>query len=158
MSLSRAHPLWSAAIDSYSVNKAVVVARMLSGRYRVGSLLRHFSPLHNGACELCGQELEDLPHILLPRCPHLLERGQLLCNYAREMLRSSVTSLDIFEMFLAHPNEEKKIQFFLDPTVLPEVIAANQVETSIFPTLLRITMTWCYSLHRTRLKLLGRWI
>jgi hypothetical protein len=33
MSLSHPHPMWSTAVTSYQVNKCVVVARMLSGRF-----------------------------------------------------------------------------------------------------------------------------
>ena len=43
MSFTKPHPMWSHATDSYSVNKLIVVARLLSGRYRCGSLLKQFS-------------------------------------------------------------------------------------------------------------------
>ena len=84
MSLSRPHPMWSSASSSYQVNKLVIVSRMLSGRYRCGSLLRHFTPTCSGICELCGLEIEDLNHILVPRCPSLHERRDLLISYARD--------------------------------------------------------------------------
>ena len=59
MSLAHPHPMWSAATDSYSVNKIIVVARMLSVRFRCGSLVRHFSASETGLCKLCGTETED---------------------------------------------------------------------------------------------------
>ena len=42
MSLSRPHPMWTWATTPYRVNKCVTVSRMISGRFRAGSLLRHF--------------------------------------------------------------------------------------------------------------------
>ena len=53
MSLSKPHPLWTTASSNpYEVNKAVVQARMLSGRYRTESLSRFWSNNPNGYCLL----------------------------------------------------------------------------------------------------------
>ena len=157
MSLLHPHPILSTAFHSYDINKMVVQLRMLSGRYRVGSLLKHFSPSHNGDCELCGQELEDLPHLLLPRCPHLLERKALLVEYANTVLSSSKVCLSIFTNILDNGDEDERVQLFLDCSAIPCVISANQADRTVIPLLFRVTRTWCYSLHRTRLKLLNRW-
>ena len=59
------HPMWSHATDSYSVNKLIVVARLLSGRYRCESLQKHFSEVATGIFELCSLEVEDIEHIVL---------------------------------------------------------------------------------------------
>ena len=101
--------------------------RLLSGRFRVGSLLRHFSPGTSGVCELCGQELEDLPHLVLHRCPLLLERRNILYEYAIETLKNSEVSLNIFKkVFSPHTEEDIKVQFLLDCSVLAEVISTAQ--------------------------------
>ena len=158
MTLAHPHPMWTAATDSYSVNKTVIVARMLSGRYRCGSLLKHFSTAATGICELCGSELEDIEHIILPRCPLLLERRDLLLKYARDRLSAAAAPPEcaiIFEAAIAHKHPEKTVQFLLDPSVLPEVIKASRNDDNVLLTLFRITATWCYSLHRLRLQLLG---
>ena len=89
MSLLRPHPMLSTAGHSYDTNKMIVQLRMLSGRYRVGSLLRHFSPAISGCCELCGLELEDLEHLLVPRCPALQEPRRLLLEYMSSLLSKS---------------------------------------------------------------------
>ena len=104
---------------------------------------------------ICSVDYSILPHILLPRCPLLMERSDLLLQYVRERLSSSSLCTALLESVL-ESDDEQRVQFFLDPTVLPEVIAANQEDPSIFSQLLQATTTWCYSLHRTRLKLLGR--
>ena len=158
MTLSHPHPMWSCATDSYSVNKMVIVARMLSGRYHCGSLIKHFFPTATGICELCDAELEDIEHILLPKCPLLLEKKGHLLQYARDKLAAAAAPPEcasIFEAAISHENPEKTVQFFLDPSALPEVIQASRMNENILPTLFRITSTWCYSLHRLRLQLLG---
>ena len=49
-------------------------------------------------------------------------------------------------------------QFLIDCSVLPDVIQANQGSPiNILIPLFKITRTWCYCLHRARLRILGRW-
>ena len=148
MSLLRPHPMWSVATDSYSVNKSVTVARMLSGRYRCGSLTRHFSPANTGLCELCSEEVESLEHILVPKCPVLSRKKESLIEYARNLLANNKTASEIFELYIESKNEEAFVQFILDPTVCPEVISAKS--NNIHEPLLRISATWCHSMHKIR--------
>ena len=50
------------------------------------------------------------------------------------------------------------VQFLLDCSVIPDVIAAVQIHGQhILAKLFDITRVWVYALHRDRLKLLGRW-
>ena len=58
----------------------VVQLRLLSGRARLGSLVKHFSPANDGLCELCQEEEEDISHFLMTRCPMLKERANLLID------------------------------------------------------------------------------
>ena len=153
MSLCRPHPLWSVALDSYSANKTVTVARMISGRYRCGSLTLHFSTMSSGLCASCGQELEDIEHIVLPRCPKLIERKPYLLEYVRSRLSSLPVCSELFERAISANTEIETVQFLLDPTAVPAVITANNDDPSVFKTLLRVTTTWCHSLHKARLKL-----
>ena len=156
MSLLCPHPILSTAGHSYDTNKMVVQLRMLSGRYRVGSLLRHFSPSISGCCELCGLELEDLEHLLIPRCPALQERRRLLLDYMSSVLAQSPACTTIFKM-MKESEDSQWVQFVLDCSVIPDIINAAQKDNSVYPLIFKATRTWCYSLHRTRLKLLGRW-
>ena len=102
-------------------------------------------------CELCGCKTEDIPW-----CPKLQERRALLIEYMEGVLSKSLVCQNIFESILKS-SEEQQVQFFLDCSVIPEVIKAAQMNNSILTLLFRATRTWCYSLHRTRLKMLGRW-
>ena len=50
MSLQKTHPIWSTCgSNSYEVCKAIIQARMLSGRYRTDQFLRHFTE-NDGSC------------------------------------------------------------------------------------------------------------
>ena len=131
MSLLRPHPILTTAANSYDTNKLIIQLRMLSGRYRVGSLLKHFSPTNSGICELCGLEEETLSHLLLPRCPLLGERREHLITYSRNILKRSVICTQIFDQTLADSNEELFVQFVLDCSIIPAVIRATQQDSSI---------------------------
>ena len=158
MSLSKPHPMWQYATTSYKVNKTITVSRMISGRFRCGSLLRHFYTHISGICELCSNELEDLPHILIPKCPKLHNRAAILMTYSREKLSSDSDSYYaariLFENFMSS-EDDIKVQFVLDPSVMPEVIAAEQALPGTLEQILDITTTWCHSLNKARNKLLG---
>ena len=157
MSLNRPHPILSWATDTYKVNKCTTVLRLLSGRFRCGSLTRHFYPnITTGICELCGTEVEDIPHIILPNCTALKDRAESLLIFARNTLEMSQTASTILRNVLNSEDDILKTQFFLDPTVLPDVISANQQDSSILNLILSVTTTWCYSLTRHRNKLLGK--
>ena len=88
----------STPTHSHEVNKMKVQLHMLGGRYRV--------------CELCGTEVGDLVHLLLPRCPLLKYRRTLLVEYAFTMLGQSPTCLSIFSEIM-NSNEERIKIFFL---------------------------------------------
>ena len=143
-------------VTSYEVNKCITVARMLSGRFRCGSLLRHFYPNKiSGLCELCELEIEDIPHIILPKCPRLYEQSKILLTFAEETLADCPIATKIFsDIFVMGKDDKTKVQFMLDPTVIPQVIRATQMNANLLPRILKITTTWCYSLNRTRRNLL----
>ena len=106
---------------------------------------------------ICNREEENLSHILIPRCPLLKERRELLISYSRNILKHSLTCSEIFEQIITDTNEELLVQFVLDCSIIPTVIRAAQQEPCTLHLLFKISRTWCYSMHRTRLKLLGRW-
>ena len=100
----------------YEVNKKVVQLHLLSGRVRLGSLVKHFSPANERICELCQEEEEDISHFLITRCPLLKERAYLLVNYMKTTLLNSKPCTEIFENILnnAASNPKQWLQFVLD--------------------------------------------
>ena len=69
------HPIWRLTGNcSYEVNKSIIAAKILSGRYRTEALSRHWSGNIGGYCAMstCDKVVGDLEHLLLA-CPALEE-------------------------------------------------------------------------------------
>ena len=156
MSLSTPHPLWSTCgSNSYEICKAVIQAKMLSGRYRTDQLVRHFSD-NDWSCAICPSNVPgDLQHLLLT-CSALGDtRARLLRGLTSNSNMSEISKSVINSAF---QSIETATQLLLDPSVLPTAISINQTQDpSIFNHLFRFSRSWCYSVHKARLKLLGRW-
>ena len=164
MSLVTPHPiLTSAGSSPYHVSMANIQCLMLSGRYRTEALCSHWSESGDKFCKSSNckeyQTVEDLPHILAT-CGSLQATREKLMDFTAKYKNSIEISVvqDIISTFCStsHPSF---CQFLIDCSVLPEVITAAQNHGSdvVFHHLFRITRTWCYCLHRDRLKNLGRW-
>ena len=157
MSLTTPHPIWeTAGSNPYEVAKAVVQARMLSGRYRTELLCRHWSKNKHGLClsSTCTEIEETLEHILL-WCPaYTITRQRLMALwYSTE---NEAAFKIITEVLNGTP--QSLLQFILDCSTIPMVISSSQVHgPSLLSTLFYLSRTWCHSIHRSRLKLLGRW-
>ena len=161
-SLSRPHPIWtSAGGNSYEVEKACVQAKMLSGRYRSCWLSRHWSGDSTGMCSLPTCRLDPTPGTLshiLTECQDLGPARQRVFSLWAEFLKDNPHLLPIVVKYTITYNTSYQLQFLLDCTVLPDVISLTQRHgPSVHDSLLYITRTYCYSLHKTRLKLLGKW-
>ena len=80
------------------------------------------------------------------------------CEIHPGLLHNSAPVLNDLVTSLCKPQNPNFIQFLLDCSCLPEVIlAAQEHGDGELAHLFRISRTWVYSLHRTRLKKLGRW-
>ena len=139
MSLNQPHPMLRYATTSYEINKCILVCCMISGRFRCGKLLRHFSPNVSGLCESCSNEIEDIPHIILPRCSHLKANATNLLRFSVDALADCAQARNIFQKIISCEDDDRKVQMLLDPAAIPEIIRANQADCSILPLFLRIT-------------------
>ena len=162
MSLCKPHPLYTTAGSSpYEVTKAGVQALLLSGRYRTELLCRHWSSNSEGYC-LCpscdGLMIkEDIEHILL-HCVSLAPTRLRLSNFTMKYVKT-VPHLCSSILELTKPSNPLFFQFLLDCSVIPLVISLkNEHGAEVLHHMFKVSRTWCYSLHRERLKLLGRWI
>ena len=158
MSLSRPHPLFTTCgSNSYEICKCLVQARMLSGRYRSDRLVRHFYPGSDGNCSLCPENVPgDLDHILT-WCVSLREVRRLLTEKLEQSYISD-TAKSIILNVINSENRKDFVQFLLDCSVHPDVISATQnCGPALLEELFRFTRSWCYAVHRTKLKLQGRW-
>ena len=162
MSLVSPHPLWkTAGHNPIKVSMATVQASLLSGRYRCGSLLRHWSPSkETGYCKLslsCSRTLEDIPHILR-WCPSLTNVRHGLTDYTYRY--SANLPLELMSLLRRKCNLSSPtfVNFILDCSTDPDVIRTTQVLGSdVLDHLFTVTRTWAFVIHRERLRMLGSW-
>ena len=161
MSLSKPHPLFTSAGSSPAmVSMACVQARMLSGRYRCESLLRHWKKSgSSGTCFLSSScnEIEDVCHIL-QRCVALGPTRIKLVTFTYNMMDSLPIHTKALVQKYCNLSSPFLCQFLLDCSSLPDVISTSQEHgNDVLLHLFRVARTWVYSLHRERLKLRDRW-
>ena len=152
--LTSPHPLFRAARSPFEVRKAVVAARMLTGRYRTDQLARHWSKTNPlSLCQLpgCdGKTLGSLEHILL-YCEALTEtRSAMISHWQSFMSHRSY----MFPLILELTNKEETfMQLLLDPSCLPSVLRANSSHSDILQSCFYLSRTWVYSHHLKRTNL-----
>ena len=161
MSLSKPHPLWSTAGSSPSkVAMATIQAQMISGRFRTEQLCSNWSKNKAGICLLspaCSMVTEDLPHIL-SLCPALQPTRDKLRCYTRKYCENYCQEVSELVLNMCNQSSPQFCQFLLDCSPLPAVVSAAQVHgEELLSHLFQITRTWTYTLHKERMKLLGRW-
>ena len=157
MSLCKIHPLWSTAgSNPHEIYKAVQQARFLSGRYRSGNVTRHWSDESQGfyLYPTCTNQDETVRHVLV-------DCGAYNCCKSRlYSLWLSTPNKAVLSLVLEALSSEKSylLQFILDCSVLPSVRSAVQVNgPQLLNDLFHLTRSWCFSVHRQRMKMLGRW-
>ena len=158
MSLLKPHPLWTTCKSNpFEVNKSVVVARLLSGRYRSDWHCRHWSLTNKeGHCLLCpGENLPgDIEHLLV-NCRALEDKRQLLYKFWTQHSAENLSLRNLLNSMRAS-SITTFVQFLLDPSVVPQVISGCQMESFTIDEVFHLTRTFCYGLHRRRLQLIGR--
>ena len=158
MSLSTPHPIWSSANSPFEVCKAVISARMLSGRYRTDKLMSKWSTNNpSGLCRLpgCEGEVGDLQHILL-ECSALSEARAKAINHWSAFLVPRPWLLPVVAHHtLGAPNEH--LQFLLDSSVLPFVIESNKLNSDIVPSCFYLARTWNFGIHLARDRIRNLW-
>ena len=162
MSLSSPHPMWiSAGSNPFEISKAVIQARMLSGRYPSDYLARHWTKNKRGNCLLPLCEGNNVPgtleHALL-YCPSLAQ-----CRHTILSLANSVSAEDQITRMILHAifedsNENTLMQFLLDCSALTCVQdAIHMYGSQVLGNLFYISRSWCYSIHCARCAMLGLW-
>ena len=157
MSLTKPHPIWTTCHNNtYEVCKAITQAKMLSGRYRTDRLLRHFTDNSEGICQICtSKSIGSIEHILLA-CPSLENHRVKLMR----MLDQSDYHDDSKCLIrtIISVNSNISIQLLLDCSPIPEVITLQQsLGEQVLEDIFKFSRTWCYTINRERLRLLGRW-
>ena len=161
MSLTKTHPLWSTAGSSPSkVAEASIQAQIVSGRFRTEQLCSNWSKNKAGICLLspaCSMVIEDLPHIL-SLCPALQPTRDKLRCYSRKYCEKYCQQISELVLSMCNQTSPQFCQFLLDCSPLPSVVSAVQLHGGeLLSHLFQITRTWVYTLHKERMKMLGRW-
>ena len=143
------------------VTKPCTQARFISGRYRTELLCSHWSSNPGGYC-LCRSCVglfisENIEHVLL-HCGSLLSTRLRLSKFPLKYAMT-VTLLSRTILELTKPCNPLFLQFLIDCSVIPQVITLCTDHGQVaLHHMFKVSCTWCYSLHRERLKILGRWI
>ena len=150
--------IWLCSSSSREVEKLTIALRLLSGRYRLDSIARFYTPWNrDGMCRLslCWDSAwahkGDIENFIC-HCKSLQSVRTSLLNSMMFFLSSSHPRLHlIVENFLL--TEASMTQFFLDCSTLPDVISDVQThgEDSL-GLLLRLARNFCYGLHSERNK------
>ena len=151
MSLETAHPLWwTAGSNCYEIFKAVIQSQMLSGRYRTGLLCSKWKSANvSNSCPFphCNK-VESLEHILVDCNAYSDLRADLIDSWSD----INISLMGFMARVLVSPKDQK-VQFLLDPSCLPVVIKhCNEYGKDEIKPLFAFGRTWCYKIHKHRLK------
>ena len=155
-SLQKTSTMWlSAGSNSFENSKALIVARMLSGRFRSEYLARHWTPTNRqGYCleNTCTGIIGDLKHILIT-CPSMAHTRYRLINF---WIEKTVTCGILGPIFLrlVYSEADEITQFILDPLSNDIIrgICQNGHET-IIQKVFYLTRTFAYYMIRAKRKL-----
>ena len=131
MSLNNPHPIWtSCGSNPFECHKAVITARMLSGRYQTDRLQRHWTENRDGFCRLpacsTSRSFGTLEHLLL-LCPSLASTRQHLLNLFTQVSFQHSAIATILHSAFHNQEPSEFMQLLLDCTTIPSVIRATQL-------------------------------
>ena len=134
---------------------------MISGRYRSEHLCINRSRNTEGFCLLsssCSKTVGNFQHIL-STCNALQPTRVKLMKFTADYCNSVPPPVKELLVKLCDPSSSSFCQFLLDCSILPPVISATQQHDgfSVLQQLFHVSRTWTYTLHRERMKQLGRW-
>ena len=124
MSLIKPHPLWTTAQSNpFEINKSIVVAELLSGRYRSDWLCGHWSKTNpSGHCPLCpGLMIPGTVEHMLVSCQGLADKREDLILYWNQQTEDN-QELQLLTSTILSSQEDQLVQFLLDPSLVPSVI------------------------------------
>ena len=150
------HPiLWTASANPHEVTKAVIQCKMLSGRYRTAMLTKHWSSNKSGWCPspCCSAVEETLEHLLL-WCPMYEQVRETM--FRLWLSTEDPIVLQILRFVLNGP-PDSLLKFILDASTHPAVVSLCQFQgTESLYVIFHLTRSWCFSIHKERAKLRGR--
>ena len=161
MSLTVPHRIWTTAgSNPHEVAKARVQLLFLSSQYPCGKLTRHWSkenPLGLCSHQPCHtQMLVESPEHILLTCPAYTSTRLRMITLCLRV--TNPVSHSLVMGFLLTNSTQYLMQFLLDCTGNSEVIKMVQLHgDAIYNDLFYLSRTWCFALHRERLKRMCKW-
>ena len=153
MSLSKPHPLWTTCSNnSYECSKAILQAKIVSGRYKTDRLARHFGQNNDGNCRICNENA-DGSMVLLLHCPSLATTRQKMFHLLHERNNYCASTRHLINSIMGGPSESDKVQLLLDCSCLPDIISSHLSDNRTMLEIFRFTRTWCFAVHSMRLKI-----
>ena len=75
-----------------------------------------------------------------------------------DYLKNNPILIPIISKYTIGDAKDQIVQFLLDCSVLSDVISLRQrFGMVVYDSLFHLTRSYCFSLHKSRLKLLGKW-
>ena len=152
-SLQKTCLMWTTAgSNPFENSKALVVARMLSGRYRTEYLTRHWTPSNsNGFClaATCQDVIGNLTHLLI-ECPSLHSvRRRMISLWLDKTASCSILGPIFLSILFSEPDE--MTQFILNPLINEKVQAIIQNgQGPHLKMIFYLTRTYAYYLSREK--------
>ena len=149
-SVWRPHLLWEfSKSNPFESCKAMVVARMISGRYRTDMLQKHWTNNRNGYCQAptCVNVLGDLIHMMVT-CPSV---SVIRSNMYNVWMKKSALCppLATFLLNLWGNEPEVFMQFILEPSVFPKVASlCHTYGIKVYSDVLYLTRTYAFYLDK----------
>ena len=126
---------------------------MLSGPYRDNWLMRHFSSSNDGKCSLCSFIKGDLEHYLRNCCKLSHQRLTIIDWWLYEC-QQNYCLISLLQSKLEAPSNVF-IKFLVNPSSDADVVYLIQHGLLQLDTIYKLTRTYCYSIHRERLKIIN---
>ena len=114
-------------------------------------------PVTHGNCQAptCNGTPESLEHLLI-HCPYYTELRESLRRLWIQPYPIMAVRALLLSVLEGPPKQF--LHFILDPSSHPQTIHLCQVHgQDLLKTFYHLTRTWCYSIHKQRLKLLKQW-
>lgn len=157
--LQHPHPLWlTAGSNSFECHKSVLVARMISGRFKSDYHSRHWTSNKLGHCLLdsCHEVKGDLEHLLIT-CQGLATIRGRMWDMIFGKTKKLIPLLNFVYKIAASP-PFLQLQFFLEPLAFSELVELCSIYgQAILDTLYYCTRTYVYYIYREKQILLGKW-
>ena len=148
--LGRPHLIWEfSQHHPFEVSKAIIVARLMSGRYRTDKLRRHWTQNREGFClaPTCRNVVGDIPHMFVS-CPAIRSIRHRILSFWNQKSAPCPPLLSFLSKVEGFP-PEVFAQFIVNPTLFPEVAGLCQIYgLGLLGHIFYLTRTYAFHINR----------